>query len=245
VRPVTPVDPAAPVDRGTPAAQVTLVDRADPVARVTRADLVGPAAPADPGDRAMAATEVTAVTVVMAAMAVTVVMEAMAAMAATAVTAVDLASRAVRADLVDPAGLAVPNPAPRVRPVSLVDRVVPADPESRAAMDQSPGQPVPGRTPGLLALMPMRPRPMAALEPAHRRTLADRRWDPITRAVATCRAARVAATRAAAVAATRVAVAATQAVAAATQAVEVAAATRNRRPLNRFRRRGSGRSRCS
>jgi hypothetical protein len=236
------VVPAGPVGRGTPAARGILVGRAAPVVRVTRADLADLADLVDPGDRAMAATEVTAVTAVMAAMAVTVAMEAT---AATAVTAV-MAAMVVPADLVDlgdPAGPAVPNPGLRVDPVSRVGRVVPADPESRAAMDLSPGQPVPGRTPALLALMPMHPHPMAALEPAHRRTLADRRWDPITRAVATCRAA----ARVAAIcqAATRVAVAATQAVAAATRAAEVAAATRNRRLLNRFRRRGSGRSRCS
>jgi hypothetical protein len=146
--------------------------RADPVGRVTVAD---------PGDMNRAAA--TAATAAVMAPAV-------------------LASRAVpvvRVGMipVDPVGLGVLNP---VVPVGMIlvdpegrlrapNPVVRVRPGTRVATDLSLGRALPGRMSTRLHLTAALPHLMPALPhltPADRRTPVDRRWDPTTRAVATC-----------------------------------------------------------
>jgi hypothetical protein len=187
-------DPATPVGLVDPAGRVTVVDPGD-MNRVAAAT-VDPAAAMDPADRASRAVRVGPVVRVGMTLAVPVGL-------------VDMI-------LVGPEGrLRAPNPVVRADPERLVvpNPVARVEPGNREATDLSLGRALLGRMPARLVRMPMRlhlaaadpvrmltrPHPTAArpvpmpallhLTPADRRTPVDRRWDPTTRAVATCQGA--------------------------------------------------------
>jgi hypothetical protein len=180
------VDPATPVGLADPAGRVTVVDPGD-MNRVVAAT-VGTAVVMAPADLASRAVPVDPVVRV-------------------GMTPVDPVDRAVQVGTIlgDPAGrLRAPNPVVREGRLRAPNPVVRVDPGNREATDLSLARAVPVRMPALPVRMPTRlhltaarrlpmpallhltaagPVPMPAL--LHL-TPADRRWDPTTRAVATC-----------------------------------------------------------